>query len=89
MNVYDFDKTIYAGDSTLDFYIYCLKKYPRIIFCLPRQLGAALLFYLGIYSKVRYKETFYTFLRYLNDMDKTTEDFWKENKSKIRYCCFM
>ena len=26
MNVYDFDKTIYNGDSTLDFYFFCLKK---------------------------------------------------------------
>ena len=26
MNVYDFDKTIYDGDSTLDFYLFSLKK---------------------------------------------------------------
>ena len=26
MNVYDFDKTIYDGDSTLDFYIFSVKK---------------------------------------------------------------
>lgn len=26
MNVYDFDKTIYDGDSTIDFYLYCVKK---------------------------------------------------------------
>lgn len=26
MNVYDFDKTIYDGDSTLDFYFFHLRK---------------------------------------------------------------
>ena len=31
MNVYDFDKTIYKGDSTLDFYFFCLRKKPIII----------------------------------------------------------
>ena len=25
MNVYDFDGTIYNGDSTIDFYLYCIK----------------------------------------------------------------
>ena len=30
MNVFDFDKTIYDGDCTVDFYMYCLKKYPVI-----------------------------------------------------------
>ena len=24
MNVYDFDGTVYAGDSTVDFYFFCL-----------------------------------------------------------------
>ena len=35
MNVYDFDKTIYKNDSTADFFLYCLRKHPRIIAILP------------------------------------------------------
>ena len=31
VNTYDFDKTIYNGDSTIDFYIFCLKKEITII----------------------------------------------------------
>ena len=30
MNVYDFDKTIYYGDSTADFYLFCLKRHKKI-----------------------------------------------------------
>ena len=26
MNIYDFDKTIYDGDSSIDFYKFCVKK---------------------------------------------------------------
>ena len=35
MNVYDFDGTIYDGDSTLDFWYFCLKKHPQILLYLP------------------------------------------------------
>ena len=31
MNVYDFDKTIYNGDSTRDFYLYSLIKHPEML----------------------------------------------------------
>ena len=30
MNVFDFDGTIYNGDSSKDFFFYCLKHYPKI-----------------------------------------------------------
>lgn len=33
MNVYDFDGTVYAGDSTVDFYFFCLRKTTRNITC--------------------------------------------------------
>ena len=39
MNVYDFDKTIYDGDSTADFYIFFSKK----AYCLPPHLSVLLL----------------------------------------------
>ena len=29
MNVFDFDGTIYHGDSSKDFFFYCLKNYPK------------------------------------------------------------
>ena len=36
MNVYDFDKTIYGGDSTADFYLFSLKRHKKSSFLLPR-----------------------------------------------------
>ena len=32
MNVYDFDKTIFYPDSSVTFCLYCLRRYPRILF---------------------------------------------------------
>ena len=40
MNVYDFDKTIYRGDSTMDFWRYCLKRYPKAVLAGLLQPGA-------------------------------------------------
>ena len=31
MNIYDFDKTIYDGDSSIDFYKFCVKKNKLLI----------------------------------------------------------
>ena len=45
MNVYDFDKTIYYGDSTADFYLFCLKRHKKILTLAPSLLGAFLKFY--------------------------------------------
>ena len=45
MNVYDFDKTIYDGDSTADFYIFSLKRHKKILLLAPSLIGAFLKFY--------------------------------------------
>lgn len=37
MNVYDFDDTIFRGDSTRAFWAYCLKRAPGLVRFLPRQ----------------------------------------------------
>jgi len=84
MNVYDFDKTIYAGDSSLDFYSYCLKKYPKIVFYLPAQICSALFYVMGVYSKVRFKETFYSYLNSLKDIDGVIDGFWVSHEHKIQ-----
>lgn len=45
MNVYDFDKTIYDGDSTADFYMFSLKRHKMILTLLPSLAAAFLNFY--------------------------------------------
>ena len=84
MNVYDFDKTIYDGDSTLDFYFYCLRKHPSIIICLPKQLFGAIAYKLRLVSKVRFKEMFYSFLKKLKNVDGDILCFWDGHQRKIK-----
>ena len=83
MNVYDFDKTIYYGDSTLDFYFFCLKKKPYILFVLPVQFFGFLMYFFKLRDKEYFKEKFYVFLRYINNTQKLVSLFWKNNFSWI------
>lgn len=84
MNVYDFDKTIYDGDSTADFYIFSLKRHKKILLLAPSLLCAFVKFYVfKSGTKTQFKEKMYRFLKYC-DIKKDVSDFWKINKSKIK-----
>lgn len=84
MNVYDFDKTIYAGDSTLDFYFYCLKKQPKILKVLPTQIYAAFCYKFKKCTKTEFKEKFYSFLPLLKNVDVLLANFWEDSSCKIK-----
>ncbi|MBE6823805.1 MAG: phosphoserine phosphatase [Ruminococcaceae bacterium] len=84
MNVYDFDNTIYDGDSTVDFYLFCLKRHKKIATRCPSLLFAFLKFYVfKIGTKTQFKETMYRFLTFC-DIDKDLADFWDKHKSNIK-----
>ena len=84
MNVYDFDKTIYDGDSTVNFYKFCIKKRPIILKYLPKQLWAFFMYFIKVYDKTTMKENFYVFLQGIDDVDALLEEFWQKNMEKIK-----
>lgn len=84
MNVYDFDETIYDGDSTRDFYFYTLKNNKSIVKYLPMQAFYFVLFALKIITKTKFKEKFYTFFKSIKDIDLFLEKFWDENEKNIK-----
>lgn len=84
MNVYDFDNTIYKGDSTFDFYIFSLKRHKKILLLVPSLFAGFLKFYLfkkG--TKTDFKENMYKFLKYCN-IETDLIDFWKSHKTNIK-----
>lgn len=84
VNVYDFDKTIYDGDSTIDFYKFCLKKNKKIIILLPIQLFYMFLYLIKLKDKKDMKEKFFSFLKYIDNIDKYLVEFWNLNYNKIK-----
>lgn len=84
MNVYDFDKTIYNGDSTADFYLYSLKKHPKILLLVPSVIFAAVKYYaFKKGNKTQMKESIYKFLKYCN-IQKDINEFWDKHIHKIK-----
>lgn len=84
MNVYDFDNTIYDGDSSVDFYVFCLKRHPSILGCFPKQVWGAILYGMGRITKVRFKETFFCFLQKLENIDEEVNLFWDRGEDRIK-----
>ncbi len=84
MNVYDFDNTIYNGDSTADFYLFSLKRHKKIVLLFPSLILSTIKFYIfKIGTKTDFKEKMYRFLKYCN-IKKDVNDFWNKNQNKIK-----
>lgn len=84
MNAYDFDGTVYAGDSSADFYRWCLRRYPALVRRLPRQALAALRYYGAKQgSKTEMKQVFFSFLQDIPLSDGLPEEFWDAHEEKL------
>ena len=84
MNVFDFDKTIFRGDSTAKFYKYCLVRFPKTWLHIPSMAVAFAKYYiLNMGTKTECKEKFYRFLAAIPDVDVAVDDFWKRNYDGI------
>ena len=59
MNIYDFDGTLYDGDSTFDFLRYSIKKHPSLVRFLPGIGWAGLMYFAKKLEKTQAKERFY------------------------------
>jgi len=82
MNVYDFDGTIYDGDSTVDFYLFALMHKPSLIRFLPRQVMGFVLYGMKRIGKTALKEYYFSFLQGM-DVARSVEAFWEKNQYKI------
>ena len=51
MNVFDFDGTIYDGDSETDFFFYCFSKYPKVRKHIFPCMGYGILYFLHVVNK--------------------------------------
>ena len=84
MNVYDFDKTIYAKDSSIDFYIFNLRQDYTILRFAPRQLWALLNYKLKRIPKTRMKQVFYSYFKTIDRMDERVNAFWASHECNVR-----
>lgn len=84
VNLYDFDNTIYKGDSSTDFFFYVMMKYPVIVKYIPKIIWNAVLYKLKRRTKTRFKENIFSFLNSVEDVDSLVETFWETHKIYIK-----
>ncbi len=89
MTVYDFDNTIYDGESALDIFKYYFKKDPIGIFkILPKFLEGYRRYKKGEIDADtvvdEYGDMLVTYCLRLGDIDKDVQDFWDKHEKKIK-----
>ena len=87
MDVYDFDKTLYRGDSTAHFTLHCLWLYQRTLTTLPQTAAAALRWKRGLITKTDFKDALYRYLPFVPDVAAEVERFWKTHEAGIGGPC--
>ncbi len=88
MNVYDFDNTIYRGESGVDLFLYFLKRDPKLVTALPWAISCILKYkatkmtlddalenYAGIIEGYAAK---------IDNVEENVEKFWDINSCKIK-----
>ena len=88
MNVYDFDNTVYDGETVVDFYFFCLKKNLSLIKYIPLMTVMLAKYKLGKISVKELEEKASKYAaRILLSVDSTESaisEFWDKNEHKIK-----
>ena len=83
IDVYDFDGTIYNGDSSIDFLFYSIKNNKIIIKYIPKIFVFMVLKFLKIVSTKKFKEVYFSFIKEIGNLNEFVKEFWETKKEKI------
>ena len=88
MNVFDFDNTIYKGESGIDLFKYYIKRYPSLLKLFPKVALAFIRYKRHQISLSEAMESYIPiiedFLILLEDPEGDMRDFWDKNQHKVK-----
>lgn len=84
IDVYDFDGTIYDGDSTADFVLFCLPRHPGLIAGLPRVAAAALRLAAGRIGLTQFKSVLFGEMSRRFSLEEEAKAFWQSEKTRAK-----
>ena len=84
IDMYDFDNTIYEGDSSVDFIKYCYKNKYIKIKDIGRIIGSSIKYFFGVIEITEFKEVLFSFLVNIKDIDKVVDEFWDKHYKNIK-----
>ena len=82
IDVYDFDGTIYDGDSTADYVLYCLRRHPSLLCALPRVALAAARLALRRIGLTAFKSELFAAMSRRIDLEAEAERFWRDGRTR-------
>ena len=88
MNVYDFDNTIYRGESGIDLFLYFLKRDPKLMAALPWAVSCITKYKatkMTLDDAVEnYAGTIEQYAATIDDIEGNVQKFWDLNSRKIK-----
>ena len=84
INMYDFDDTIYSGDSSIDFIKYCYKKGYIKFKNILKIMGSFVKYFFGVIDITEFKEVLFSFLSNIDDGERVVSEFWDEHYKNIK-----
>ncbi|MDR0531364.1 MAG: HAD-IB family phosphatase [Oscillospiraceae bacterium] len=88
MNVYDFDNTLYDGESGVHMFLFYLKKKPRFIRYAPQVFKGVLDYKRHkltlTEALARYEDIFHEFLASIADFEADAKEFWDKYEHRLR-----
>lgn len=84
INMYDFDDTIYSGDSSVDFIKYCYKKGYIKFNNILKIMGSFIKYFFGVIDITEFKEVLFSFLSNIDDGERVVSEFWDEHYKNIK-----
>ncbi len=89
MNAYDFDNTIYDGESIYDFFVFCIKKNIFLLKYFPLVLFRLIEYKLNLLKVEKIYETCEVIINYFFkksklDYNELIKEFWNKNHKKLK-----
>ena len=88
MNVYDFDNTIYDGESFIDLFIFLFKKDPSLVKYIPDVINGLYKYTKGTINAEealeQYSDVVTEYYKGIEDFDALVTEFWDTNIHKIK-----
>jgi len=85
--IFDIDYTLTKRETLFELYIFMLRKKPKLIRYIPRNILSTILYILKLRDASKAKETFIRFIDGIkeDEMQQIVKDFYEERLSKILY----
>ena len=82
IDVYDFDGTIYDGDSTVDFVLWCLRRHPALLRHAPALAVAGLRLAAGRMGLTQFKSVLLSLMARDFSLEAEAAAFWADMKTR-------